>query len=290
MSLESSFAHCRATVARAGSSFALGMRLFPRARRDGVYAMYAFFRHTDDLADAPGVAADKLAALGAWREQVLGALRDGAGDLTGCLPAVVDAARRYALPERLFTACIEACVTDADTVRMPTWDALNRYCDGVAGTVGEACLRILGYHGEADLDCSRANARAVQLTNILRDVAEDAARDRVYLPAELLERHAVPADGVACAPYPPALVAALEEAAGTARAYYQQAEPLFARLAPGHRPAIVAMTLRYRLLLDRLARTGFAPGARRGGKAEKGRVLLGALLSPWLPTWHRSSS
>lgn len=262
------------------------MKLFPADRRDAVYALYAFFRISDDLVD-DGEESLRATLFGVWRADVLGAL---AGDTPNhdCLPAVLDAARRFDLPDSIFADCLDACAEDLGPVRLADWAAVDRYCDGVAGTVGEACLRILGDRGDDVLALSRINARAVQLTNILRDVDEDLTRDRIYLPTDLLARHEVSRDDLAADPRPAALVAALSEAAERADALYRQAEPLFPLLAGRHRPPIVAMTLRYRELLGQLRRDGFQTKGRASlsGTGKLG-VLASVLASPWMPTWRR---
>ncbi|HAZ64000.1 MAG TPA: hypothetical protein DCZ72_10385 [Armatimonadetes bacterium] len=287
LSLAESYAYCRQVTRAAGSSFELAMRLFPAARREAVYALYAYFRLTDDLADQQAPTAQRVADLAAWREVVQGALQ-GQTSTHPALPALVDTCARYELPERVLLDCLSACQTDAGPVRLATWAEVDTYCDGVAGTVGEACLRILGETSPAVLDLSVANARAVQLTNILRDVDEDWGLGRVYLPAELLAKHQVEDTDLAAPSRPAHLVTALQEAANRADRLYRDAEPMFGQLQARNRPPIVAMTLRYRRLLELL---------RGGGLEQRGRARLGAgarlavmgavLASPLLPTWRQ---
>ena len=282
-----SYAACRQLVLAANSSFAVGMNLFPPASRDQVYALYAFFRRTDDLVDEEGPVAAKRARLDAWRDELHAALA-GATPQSAILPAVVDTAARGNLPVAVFDGCLDACATDLDAVRLADLAALHAYCDGVAGTVGEACLRLLGYDDAELLSLSRENARAVQITNVLRDVEEDRLRDRIYLPADLLARHGVTPADLRADPRGEALRRALAELGEVAAAGYRRAEPLFTGLAPGHRPPLVALTLRYRLLLERLQAQGFAARERcRLPKSALLRVLAAAELARWMPTWRR---
>ena len=286
VTLAESYEVCRRVVAAAGSSFEAGMKLFPADRRDAVYALYAFFRISDDLVD-DGEEDMRPTLFGAWRDDVLTALA-GAEPNHDCLPAVLDTARRFELPDTVFVDCLAACAEDLGPVRLADWAAVDRYCDGVAGTVGEACLRILGDSSEAVLTLSRVNARAVQLTNIIRDVDEDLDRDRIYLPTDLLARHGVGLDDLHADPRPEPLVAALTEAAERAEALYHEAEPLFPLLAGRHRPPIVAMTLRYRELLGQLRRDGLrAKGRASLNGSSKLGLLASVLASPWMPTWRR---
>lgn len=288
VSLAESFAACRAVVDSAGSSFAVGMRLFPPELRDDVYAVYAFFRHTDDIVDDNTAEADRLAELAAWEAMVTAAL-EGRATAAGCLPAVADIARRHALPQRLFSDCIDACRGDVGPVRVPDWRTLLNYCDGVAGTVGEACLRILGYVTVEAFELSRENARAVQLTNILRDIDEDLSLDRVYLPFECFARHGAELAELYRTPLSSAARGVLEEVADRAEEAYRTAEPLFDLLAPEHRPALVAMTHRYRLLLDR-CRSGEHIGHGRPSSrgTDRLRTIWAATMSRWTDTWRRS--
>jgi len=284
VTLADSYARCREITGRSHSSFNLGMRLFPRASRDGILAMYAFFRVTDDIVDAEGAPEEQRRLLGDWSGAVARALAGENSPTDAMLLAVADTARRYALPPRLFTDCIDACAEDIGAVRLPTWDALWHYCDGVAGTVGEACLRILGYAEPETLALSQCNARAVQLTNIVRDIAEDAGRDRVYLPADLLTEHGLAPDEVLADPQAPAVRAAARAAGQVAERHFGQAEALFDRLRPADRPPLVAMTMRYRRLLGDLAASDYAPGTVRRGSALG--LLSSALMSRWRPTWR----
>ncbi|NUP98439.1 MAG: phytoene/squalene synthase family protein [Armatimonadetes bacterium] len=286
--LEQSYAACRAVTERAGSSFSMGMRLFPKDRREAVLALYAFFRLTDDLVDGSESDETKRAALTGWREQVDKALGGGSIDPRGCLLAISDMARRHRIPAALFLECIDQCARDIGPVRMPDWESLLRYCDGVAGTVGEACLRILGYHEPAVLAVSHHNARAVQLTNILRDIDEDWRRDRIYLPQEVLSRHGVREEDFTRRHRPAALQAALREVGEQALRGYELADSLFFMLRPEHRPPIAAMTLRYRQILKQLRENDFAEVSGPPRAIASLSLLTAAQLARWMPTWRTS--
>lgn len=272
VSRAAAYEQCRRRVAGAGSSFALGMKLFPIERRDDVLAVYAFFRETDDIVDADAPADVRRQRFANWSADVGAAL---GGEPSGWLAAVAHTAARCDLPRRLFDDCLAACAGDLEPVRLATWESVERYCDGVAGTVGEACLRILGYRDTATLTLSAHNARAVQFTNILRDIAEDAARDRLYLPVPGVdgELGAGLLDSLA-------LRQVAAEAAQRAEACYRRAEPLFERLRPEHRVPIVALTQRYRRLLTHL-RAG-----RPGRPLDAAAVLARAFAARWWPTWR----
>lgn len=193
-----SYAACRRCSRRSHSSFYLSFLLLGGDQRRAMDALYAFMRHTDDLADSPqnGLHAphadDRRRALAEWRRMFDDALA-GRGpschdvslpnrEAAALLPAVADAIGRFAIPPALFHEAIDGAEMDLAPPRYETFDDLAVYCERVAVTVGRACIRIWGFHGEDPSQAARACGLAVQLTNILRDLREDACRGRVYLP------------------------------------------------------------------------------------------------------------
>jgi len=285
MMLRQSYERCRAITREAGTSFAAGMRLFPPDRRDAVYALYAFFRRTDDLVDDPAPDEVKGEALAAWRDQVAAALGGGGIAPGSPLLALADTARRHALPWRLFDECIVACRGDIGAVRIQTWDELIHYCDGVAGTVGEACCRVLGYPGEAALELSAHNSRGVQLTNILRDIDEDRERDRIYVPAEVLAHHGV-SEAELGQRQAPRVQAVLHDVADRALYHYRRSDGLFWLMRPADRPGLAAMTLRYRRILSQLLAEGFDSEVAKVSGGQAFELMCSAQMARWKPTWR----
>jgi phytoene synthase len=183
-------------VGRAGTSFAAGMRILPPARRRAMYALYGFCRVVDDIADAPAPIEEKRAELAAWKTE-LDRIYAGQGD-HALGRELADAVRRYELPRKEFDLILEGMLIDAaPVVRIPTLQALSAYARRVAGAVGVLSCRIFGVPGDAADDFAIFLGETLQLTNILRDVDEDAAIDRLYLPTELLEQSLIPTDGSA---------------------------------------------------------------------------------------------
>lgn len=175
-----------AIVSASGTSFARGMRILPPDRRLAMHAIYAFCRVVDDIADEEGPLVGRLQALEVWAARVHALYAGQAGDpLERVLLAAI---RRYDLREADFVAVIDGMRTDASTrVVAPRLDALDRYCDQVASAVGRLSVRAFGDASpEADVVAFHLG-RALQLTNILRDLDEDAARGRLYLPHEWLD-------------------------------------------------------------------------------------------------------
>ncbi|MDR3538123.1 MAG: presqualene diphosphate synthase HpnD [Acetobacteraceae bacterium] len=183
-------------VRKAGTSFYRGMRVLPPDRRQAMYAIYAFCRLVDDIADEEGSLAEKRHGLAAWRDRVAGLYQGQADDpVTRVLLAAVN---RFALRAEDFIAVIDGMQMDAEsTIVAPDLATLDLYCDRVAGAVGRLSVRAFG---DASSDADRvafALGRALQLTNILRDIQEDAERGRLYLPREYLQDAGVPLDPVA---------------------------------------------------------------------------------------------
>lgn len=261
----------RARVGRAGSSFARGMRALGAERRRALWAVYAFCRAVDDIADATMPEAEKSRALDAWEAKL-------AAPDCALSRELARARDLHALPLAECQAMIAGMRADAaPRVRIADGAALDRYCRQVAGSVGVMAVRIFGVP-EAE-SFGIALGRTLQLVNILRDLDEDAARERVYLPLDLLA-----AEGVADAP-----AAAMTAATGFARAAaalawqaqegFAQAEAALHRLdARALLPAHIMMW-GYRRLLGRLIARGFAPPRARPRltRAEKLHMTLAAI-------------
>jgi len=178
-------AHVADVVQRSKTSFMSGMRILPRPRREAMYAIYAFCREVDDVADEPGPLPAKLIELAAWREEIrrLFAGRPGRATTRALVRPIAD----YALPEAEFQAVIDGMEMDArGPVVAPPLADLRLYCRRVAGAVGQLSIRAFGASGPEAERLAVALGEALQLTNILRDQAEDARDGRLYLPTEFL--------------------------------------------------------------------------------------------------------
>jgi presqualene diphosphate synthase len=187
---EAARAEARETVVAAGTSFYWAMRMLPRQRRDAMFAVYAFCRVIDDVADSDAAPASKLVELEAWRAEVAAIYagtpsRPIARNLMG-------AVEQFDLRQQDFFALIDGMEMDArEDIVAPALATLDQYCDRVASAVGRLSVRIFGDDSPDADRVAFALGRALQLTNILRDLDEDAARGRLYLPRELLVQHGV---------------------------------------------------------------------------------------------------
>ena len=248
--------HVNRVVAESSSSFLWGMRVLPRERRRAMYAVYAFCREVDDVADEPGEIAEKRRGLAHWREEVR-SLYDGRPTQPTTL-ALLPAVQRFDLPADEFFAVIDGMETDAaPTVRMQTLDDLLDYCRKVAGAVGILSVHVFGVPGEPGPRIARALGNAFQLTNVLRDLKEDAALGRLYVPLDLLGKHGVPHESLDAVFLHPGFADVCAELADLARGYYTEAERLIRELGSRKmRPAVVMMAV-YRETFERLQARGW---------------------------------
>lgn len=177
-------------VKAARTSFSAGMMLLPKARRDAMHALYAFCREVDDIADDDcRPEAWRMRTLGEWRRRI-GNLMRGEADSHPIAQALLPVIKTYQLQEADLLAIIVGMERDVmKPMYAPGWDELDTYCDCVASAVGRNSVRIFGDSSAGAQQVAHHLGRALQLTNILRDIAEDAERGRLYLPKEALEHH-----------------------------------------------------------------------------------------------------
>ncbi len=270
-----------------GTSFSLGMKILPAERRDAMFAVYAFCREVDDIADEPGTVEEKLSGLAAWRREVDALYRGDPGRPT--TRALAGPVERYALPREEFLAIIDGMEMDArESLCAPDMETLRLYCRRVAGAVGMLSIRIFGAtEPEAEYFALKLG-EALQLTNILRDLDEDAERGRLYLPAELLAAHGIDARDAETVLTHPALPKVCAELAAMARQRFDDADRVLARCNRRNlRPALLMMGI-YDDTLDRLNARGWQDrsGSLRRGKVGKlwAAVRRGLLRPRWQPS------
>jgi phytoene synthase len=257
--LEESYRFCAAVARREARNFYAAFRLLPASRRRSMCALYAFLRHSDDLADEPGSAPAKARALDDWRQALDAALAGDGGDWPG-FPALADTVERFAIPAQLLHAVIEGVSRDIQPRGFATFAELADYCYHVASVVGLSCLHIWGYRsegGRAERLAERCGI-ALQLTNILRDIRDDAEHGRIYLPRDDLLRFGVEPQELAAAGPPSDRVRSLLAFEGQrAYEYYEAARPLATLVDPVGRPVLRTIVGIYRALLDEIARRDY---------------------------------
>jgi len=260
-----------------GSSFYAGMRVLPKAEREAMYAIYAFCRAVDDIADDQmGSRAERAAALDAWRADIdaLYAGRD-----PGQAVLVAEAKGRFDLDRADFDAVIDGMAMDVEhDIRCPPAAELDLYCDRVASAVGRLSVRIFGMDRAPGEALAHHLGRALQLTNILRDIDEDAAIGRVYLPCELMIEAGIkigtPAEIVA----DPRIDGVARTLARQAHDHYEAAQAILRQRPRGHLLAPRLMAAVYGGVLARMEAAGWRAPRRRVRVSKPG--LLWTLL--WL--------
>jgi phytoene synthase len=265
----------QAIVVKSRTSFYWAMRVLPRSKREAMFAVYAFCREVDDIADGELPVEAKLSALQHWRTEIDRLYRgEPRHPIAVALRGPVHA---FKLRRADFEAVLAGVTMDAEgSVVAPRLSVLELYCARVAGAVGRLSLCIFGAPEACQPALAEALGEAVQLTNVLRDLAEDAEIGRLYLPRELLEKHGIPTDSPAAALRHPRLHLVCDELAAIAEARFAEAAALIARQRRREmRPATIIMMF-FRRLLDQLVQRGFVRYAEpvRVSKAQKIWIAL----------------
>jgi phytoene synthase len=253
--LARAYRHCERVTRRSGSSFAAAFWMLPRPRRRALHAIYAFCRLADDAADDPALRHDREKLLACWRDELVSAYRGKASHPVGV--ALGDAVHRFHLPEDWFLDLLSGIESDLRGDPVDTFADLERYCYCVASTIGLLVCGVRGLRGGRVREYAVQLGIAVQLTNVLRDVGEDAASGRVYIARRDLEWLGVSLDSLTAPEPSDALRELLALYAERARVRYDRAQralPPDARRAL--RPA-QAMGAIYRDLLDTLQARNF---------------------------------
>jgi phytoene synthase len=256
--LEQSYRFCSAVARREARNFYLAFLLLPRVQRRSMCALYAFMRHTDNLADEPAAVVEKNAALGQWKADLDAALAGAQPRWPGLL-ALADTVSRSGVPVSHLQEVISGVCMDVSPRRYATFNELRSYCYLVASAVGLCCIHIWGY----DSDGGRAEklaaacGTALQLTNIIRDVREDADRGRIYLPEDDMNSFGVKPKELKAERTGPALRALLQYEACRAYELYDQAQDLVSLVEPVGRPVLMTIVGIYRALLDEIVRRDY---------------------------------
>ena len=255
MELTEAYRECEQITWTQARNFAYGIRLLPADKRRGLAVIYAFARRIDDIGDGTMPPEEKITALEQARRQVLDLSRPDSGDPV--LLALADTGRNFPVPMQAFGELIDGCVADVRGTHYETFDDLLYYCRCVAGSIGRLSLGIFGISGDPEVASRLADSLGVglQLTNILRDIREDYANGRVYLPAEDLAKF--DCDPTTLSPdsrtQSPAFTKLVEFEADRARDWYATGMQLLPMLDRRSAACTGAMAGIYRRLLDRIA-------------------------------------
>ena len=255
LTLQEAYRHCRQITRREARNFYLAFITLPNSKRRAIYAAYAFARLCDDIADGDGPTPEKVAQL----DQVRHALAEAyAGrPREAVFIALLDVARTYQIPQSYFEDLVAGVEMDTVKSRYATYGELRQYCYGVASTVGLICVEIFGYRDPMARQYAVDLGLAMQLTNILRDIREDASRGRVYLPQDELAQHHYSEAELLQGVVNPQFVELMRFQARRAREYYARGAKLLPLVPARSRACISVLYGLYSRLLDRMEARGF---------------------------------
>jgi phytoene synthase len=274
--------YCQDKAARSGSSFYYAFLFLPEDKRNAITALYAFCREVDDVVDAqidPTVARTKL---GWWREEI-GRLFEGAPQHP-VTRALAEPIRRYNLPREHFLEIIDGMEMDLDYPSYPSFKELSLYCHRVASMVGIMAAEIFGYHDRRTQKYAHHLGTAFQLTNILRDLREDASRGRLYIPLDELHRFAARPEDLSSGQTTDRVRALLRFQANRARDYYRKAFEMLPEVDRYAQRSGLAMAAIYLETLKEIDRDGY--------NVLEQRISLTPLRKLWLAwkTVHQEKS
>ena len=253
------------------SSFYAGMKVLPEAERAAMFAIYAFCRAVDDIVDEPGIEPDvRRRDLDAWRADLAALYAGGEGGRTAFLKPAVE---RFGLLQADFLAVIDGMQMDVDAdIRAPSLEILDLYCDRVASAVGRLSVRVFGMDDAPGEALAFHLGRALQLTNIIRDIDEDAGIGRLYLAREWLDAAGIAGDDPIAVVADPRVDAAARQGAALAHQHYAEADRVMAARPKGRLAAPRLMSAVYGAILKRMEQEGWAPPRVRV-KLGKGQLM-----------------
>jgi squalene synthase HpnC len=288
--IRASYGHCHQIARKAESNFYPAFFLLPKAKRDGIVALYAFMRLIDDVSDEGADVAAKQRGLARWRaaldEAITGQSQafDGnaarslqGGDLYGereVLPALVDTMERFRMPARYLHDLISGAEMDLTIQEYPTFERLKEYCYRVAGTVGLTCTHIFGFRDSRALDLAEKLGLAFQLTNIIRDVREDYSIGRIYLPEEDLARYGVAKEDLGRSEATLGVRELLRFEADRAWKLYEEGSQLLGLIEEDSRGTLWLLVQTYSGLLARIESVDFAVFGERVRLSKPEKMML----------------
>jgi squalene synthase HpnD len=263
--------HDTAAQRASGSSFYTAMRIMPKAQREGMYEIYSFCRKVDDIADSPGPRDERLDQLKLWRADINALYSGSAVSRARSLAGPIKA---FGLRREDFLAVIDGMEMDVHAdIRAPDWATLDAYCDRVASAVGRLCVRVFGMEEKAGIALAYHLGRALQLTNILRDIDEDAEIGRLYLPREALQQAGITATKPDVVMADPRIGVACEQVAARAREHFAEADRIMDKCVRKTVRAPRIMRVAYGAIFKALIARGWA-APRKRVKVSKPLLIL----------------
>ncbi len=282
--LDQSYRYCEDLARREARNFYPAFRVLPRDQRRGMCALYAFMRIADDLSDEPGPAHDKRQRLAAWRQELRQALSGVYSHASH--PALHHTVTTFGVPAAYLEALLDGVAMDLTATSYATFAELRNYCWHVASVVGLACLHIWGCGDERAKEYAESAGIGFQLTNILRDLKEDSARGRIYLPQEDLSRFGYDAERLRAGGRDEAFRNLMRFQVERARSFYEQAWPLAPLLPRPGRTVFLLMARTYRSLLDAIERQDYDVFSRRVRVSRWRKLMLALGVLPVRMGWR----
>jgi phytoene synthase len=270
VTVDEAYVFCRQVAHKHGKNFSVGFRFLPKVKRRAVYAAYAYCRFADDIADDPGENIPER--LDAWQAELDACY---AGRPTHPITiALADALRHFAIPKNAFEALIDGCRQDMVKTRYETFDELLQYCDYVATSISDISLSIFGYKSDKALVYGRNLSTALQLTNVTRDIGDDVARDRIYVPLEELRQFDVTERELLERAENDRVRRLIEFQIARAERYFREAEPLLGELAFDARFPTLLMGGVYATVLAKLRKDPLVAVRKRLSLSPLQKVLV----------------
>lgn len=279
MRLAEAYAACGAIARAEARNFYWGFVLLPPERRAGIYAAYAFSRRADDAVDEDGSLRARLDAVAELRRDLDLCARGLPPHDDAVLVALSDAMRRFAIPRRHLDALIDGVEMDLTVTRYADWPALRDYCDRVAGAVGLVSLHVFGFGDARAPRYAERLGLGLQVVNIMRDVGEDAARGRIYLPADEMALHGVGEDDILAGRATPAFRTLMADQGARAHALIDEGERLLPLLDRRARMCVAMLSGLYREILGEIEVRGYDVFAGRAALSTPRKLALMARRS-----------
>jgi 15-cis-phytoene synthase len=281
--LAGSYEYCRRATRAAARNFYYGFALLPPQKRDALCALYAFMRHADDISDSDKEIKDKSRGLKEWRTALDGALQGRYGG-SRVLPAFHDTVEKFGIPASYLHDLMSGAEMDLTVRSYPTFELLAEYCYRVAGTVGLCCTHVFGFADPKALELASKLGTAFQLTNILRDVSEDYAMGRIYLPQEDLVRFGCTDRDLGSSAASPAFIELMRFECDRAWRYYADGAGLLNLISKDSRAALWTLMRIYSGVLAKIEKIQYDVLAKPHpglSTAEKAWIMLRAGAGLW---------
>jgi phytoene synthase len=259
ITVEQSYEYCLKVARTRAKNFYYSFVLLSKQQRKAMCAIYAFMRYCDDLSDEPGAS---RAAIEKWRAELAEALQGRFSDHP-LWPGFYHTVRRFGIPHEYFHQMIDGVTSDLEPRRIETFDELYQYCYHVASVVGLTIIHIFGFDTRTALPLAEKCGVAFQLTNILRDIREDAEKGRIYIPVEDLRRFDVTEDDLRAGRRDDKFLRMMRFEAARARQYYRESAPLLELIHPRSKSSLQALIAIYSRLLERIEGTNYDVFSRR---------------------------